>query len=67
MAPQEVHRSGTDDGWHGVIEPGGQFEPDHARYHMYIGMSNLKHINKGLTRYEACFVRLLIAQIWFDT
>lgn len=33
----EIHKPGTDDGWHGVIAPGGQFEPEEDRYHLYIG------------------------------
>jgi len=33
----EVHKKGTDDGWHGVIEDGGQFSPEAGRYHLYIG------------------------------
>lgn len=35
----EIHKYGTDDGWHGVIEEGGQFPPAKARYHLYIGTS----------------------------
>jgi hypothetical protein len=34
----ENHKKGTDDGWHGVIEEGGQFPPEKDRYHLYIGM-----------------------------
>lgn len=37
MSNNEVHKYGTDDGWHGVIKSGGQFEPEADRYHMYIG------------------------------
>ena len=33
----EIHKPGTDDGWHGVIGPGGQFPPEKDRYHLYIG------------------------------
>lgn len=33
----EIHKPGTDDGWHGVIAPGEQFTPDKDRYHLYIG------------------------------
>ena len=33
---QDVHKAGTDDGWHGVIKKGGQFEPEKDRYHLYI-------------------------------
>lgn len=32
----QVHKLATDDGWHGVIEKGGQFEPEKDRYHLYI-------------------------------
>jgi putative glutathione S-transferase len=32
-----IHRYGTDDGWHGVIEEGGDFPPENDRYHLYIG------------------------------
>ncbi|KAF2265328.1 hypothetical protein CC78DRAFT_532540 [Lojkania enalia] len=34
----EIHKVGTDDGWHGIIEEGGQFPPEKDRYHMYIGL-----------------------------
>jgi hypothetical protein len=34
----DVHKKGTDDGWHGVIEEGGQFPPEKDRYHLYIGI-----------------------------
>ena len=33
----EIHKPGTDDGWHGVIAAAGQFSPDKDRYHLYIG------------------------------
>lgn len=36
---KEIHKYGTDDGWHGVIEEGSQFPPEAGRYHLYIGMS----------------------------
>ncbi|KAF2793976.1 hypothetical protein K505DRAFT_243138 [Melanomma pulvis-pyrius CBS 109.77] len=38
MATSEIHKVGTDDGWHGVIEEGGQFPPEKGRYHLYIGL-----------------------------
>lgn len=38
---KEVHKYGTEDGWHGVIEVGGQFPPEKDRYHLYIGMCSL--------------------------
>ena len=43
MATQ-IHKYGTDDGWHGVIEEGGQFPPEKDRYHLYIGweLSSIK-------------------------
>ncbi|KAH7081457.1 glutathione S-transferase [Paraphoma chrysanthemicola] len=34
----EIHKYGTDDGWHGVIKEGGQFPPEKNRYHLYIGL-----------------------------
>ncbi|KAF1970949.1 hypothetical protein BU23DRAFT_581764 [Bimuria novae-zelandiae CBS 107.79] len=34
----EIHKYGTDDGWHGKIEEGGQFPPEKDRYHLYIGL-----------------------------
>jgi putative glutathione S-transferase len=37
MSITEIHKAGTDDGWHGVIEEGGQFPPEIDRYHLYIG------------------------------
>ncbi|KAF1994272.1 hypothetical protein P154DRAFT_527179 [Amniculicola lignicola CBS 123094] len=36
--PTEIHKTGTDNGWHGIIEEGGQFPPEKDRYHMYIGL-----------------------------
>jgi hypothetical protein len=36
-ANTEIHRKGTDDGWHGEISQDGQFPPEAGRYHMYIG------------------------------
>jgi putative glutathione S-transferase len=38
---EEIHKYGTDDGWHGVIQEGGQFPPEEGRYHLYIGISSL--------------------------
>lgn len=38
MAGKEFHKYGTDDGWHGVIEEGGEFPPEKDRYHLYIGL-----------------------------
>jgi hypothetical protein len=35
----EVHKYGTDDGWHGIIKEGGEFPPEKDRYHLYIGRS----------------------------
>jgi putative glutathione S-transferase len=35
----EIHKYGTDDGWHGVIKEGGEFPPEKDRYHLYIGIS----------------------------
>lgn len=34
----DIHKYGTDDGWHGVIEEGGEFPPEKGRYHLYIGL-----------------------------
>ncbi|KAH4313101.1 hypothetical protein HBH64_012810 [Parastagonospora nodorum] len=34
----EIHKYGTDDGWHGVIKEGGEFPPEKDRYHLYIGL-----------------------------
>ncbi|CAI6341091.1 unnamed protein product [Periconia digitata] len=34
---QDIHKYGTDDGWHGVIAEGGEFPPEKDRYHLYIG------------------------------
>ncbi|KIW04606.1 uncharacterized protein PV09_04354 [Verruconis gallopava] len=38
MALTEVHREGTNDGWHGKITSNGEFEPAKDRYHLYIGL-----------------------------
>ncbi|KAI8937939.1 hypothetical protein NX059_005622 [Plenodomus lindquistii] len=51
---KEIHKYGTDDGWHGVIEEGGEFPPEKDRYHLYIGLfcpfahrvNLIRHINK---------------------
>lgn len=40
MSAEDVHKYGTDDGWHGVIEKGGQFPPEKDRYHLYIGTNH---------------------------
>ncbi|KAF2758946.1 hypothetical protein EJ05DRAFT_485033 [Pseudovirgaria hyperparasitica] len=52
----DIHKAGTDDGWHAVIEKGGKFEPEKDRYHLYIGLFcpfahrvNLVRHLKGLT------------------
>jgi putative glutathione S-transferase len=37
MGASEIHKYGTDDGWHGKIEEGGVFPPARNRYHLYIG------------------------------
>ena len=36
---RKLHEPGTDDGWHGIIEEGGEFAPEADRYHLYIGKS----------------------------
>lgn len=46
MTSKEIHKYGTDDGWHGVIEEGGQFPPEKDRYHLYIG----EHLQLGTPR-----------------
>lgn len=33
----DIHKPGTDDGWHGRIARGSQFPPELDRYHLYIG------------------------------
>lgn len=33
-----IHKAGTNDGWHGVISEEGPFPPAANRYHLYIGM-----------------------------
>ena len=47
MATQ-IHKYGTDDGWHGVIEEGGEFPPEKDRYHLYIGIHPLLLISCGM-------------------
>jgi putative glutathione S-transferase len=37
MSASEIHKYGTDDGWHGKIKDGGEFPPEKDRYHLYIG------------------------------
>jgi len=40
----DIHKQGTDDGWHGVISPGSKiFPPEKDRYHLYIGPSLHPH------------------------
>ncbi|KAK8185152.1 glutathione S-transferase [Phyllosticta capitalensis] len=34
----DIHKPGTDDGWHGRIARGSQFPPELDRYHLYIGL-----------------------------
>jgi glutathionyl-hydroquinone reductase len=56
LSGTEVHKAGTNDGWHGVIKEGGEFPPEKGRYHLYIGLfcpfahrvNLVRHI-KGLT------------------
>ncbi|KAF1361589.1 hypothetical protein EJ07DRAFT_110667 [Lizonia empirigonia] len=38
MTKSELHKYGTDDGWHGVVKEGGDFPPEEDRYHLYIGL-----------------------------
>ncbi|EUC49634.1 hypothetical protein COCMIDRAFT_84047 [Bipolaris oryzae ATCC 44560] len=38
MSSPAIHKYGTDDGWHGVIQEGGEFPPEKDRYHLYIGL-----------------------------
>ncbi|RQM08251.1 hypothetical protein DH86_00001446 [Scytalidium sp. 3C] len=33
-----IHKAGTNDGWHGVISEEGPFPPAANRYHLYIGL-----------------------------
>ncbi|EON65646.1 hypothetical protein W97_04885 [Coniosporium apollinis CBS 100218] len=58
MTGEEIHKAGTDDGWHGVIKPGTDFAPENGRYHLYIGLfcpfahrANLVRHIKGLTNF----------------
>jgi len=44
MSTQEIHKYGTDDGWHGIIQEGGDFPPEKGRYHLYIGKPTQNHI-----------------------
>lgn len=46
MAAQEIHKYGTDDGWHGVIKEGGEFPPEKDRYHLYIGTATSTAISQ---------------------
>lgn len=41
MVKQDIHKYGTDDGWHGVIKKGGEFPPENDRYHLYIGIFHI--------------------------
>ncbi|KAH6643614.1 glutathione S-transferase [Boeremia exigua] len=38
MVKEEIHKYGTNDGWHGVISEGGEFPVEKDRYHLYIGL-----------------------------
>jgi putative glutathione S-transferase len=42
--PDNIHKYGTDDGWHGVIKEGGEFPPEKDRYHLYIGKVPSHHL-----------------------
>jgi putative glutathione S-transferase len=45
----EVHKYGTDDGWHGIIQEGGEFPPEKDRYHLFIGKRvSLPYLNSGV-------------------
>lgn len=48
----EIHKPGTDDGWHGVIKEGGQFPPEPNRYHLYIGEPNLYRLASKIADIE---------------
>ncbi|KAF2453971.1 glutathione S-transferase omega-like 2 [Lineolata rhizophorae] len=56
MSADEIHKAGTNDGWHGKIEEGGRFPPEKGRYRLYIGFfcpfahrANLARHLSGLT------------------
>lgn len=53
----EIHKYGTDDGWHGVIKEGGEFPPEKERYHLYIGMQSYDFMSQdvGSSREAALF------------
>lgn len=56
MAKGEIHKYGTDDGWHGVVEKGGEFPPEKDRYHLYIGQPLAPYVlflSKLLTRHRS--------------
>jgi glutathionyl-hydroquinone reductase len=47
---QEIHQPGTAEGWHGVIKPDGEFQPEAGRYHLYIGKQPRDMLSRaGLT------------------
>ena len=50
MAKEEIHKFGTDDGWHGVIKEGGQFPPEKDRYHLYIGNNICQALHTSVKR-----------------
>ncbi|KAL6710468.1 hypothetical protein ACN47E_008516 [Coniothyrium glycines] len=65
MSGTEIHKYGTDDGWHGVIQEGGEFPPEKDRYHLYIGLfcpfahrvNLVRHINDLHTYLPISIVR----------
>ncbi|KXJ96406.1 hypothetical protein Micbo1qcDRAFT_154968 [Microdochium bolleyi] len=37
--PQRAYyHNGSKDGWHGTVTPGGKYQPEAGRYHLYIGL-----------------------------
>jgi len=55
----DIHKMGTDDGWHGVIKDNGRFPPEAGRYHLYIG--ELLHMNDARTAFADYHQRSLLS------
>lgn len=65
----EIHKYGTDDGWHGVIKDGGEFPPEKDRYHLYIGMIVLltSYVPRARIRFGYSPLTINRMKIWKTT
>ena len=62
MSAAAIHNYGTDDGWHGKIEEGGEFPPEKDRYHLYIGTISFELFSFRVFRLPLVFPHRYIHQ-----